>query len=52
MKILKNVSLASYTTFQLGGKALNMYVPQSVEELMELSAKNEDALAHIVGGGG
>lgn len=44
MKILENVDLADYSSFKIGGKAKVMYIPESVEELIQLTKNNESKL--------
>lgn len=49
MKIKKNEPLDKYTTIHIGGTAAEMYVPETVEELIEVV--NAYGSEHIIGGG-
>ncbi|MBD5097512.1 MAG: FAD-binding protein [Lachnospiraceae bacterium] len=51
MKILENVELKKYTTFNVGGIAKKMYIPESVEELVEICNENSKLLRYVIGGG-
>ena len=51
MILKENVSLAKYTTFQMGGIAKKMYFPENIEELVKLTTENKKILHFIIGGG-
>jgi UDP-N-acetylmuramate dehydrogenase len=53
MRIHKNIKLAEYTTFHIGGKARYFTETKSVEELEEAVdfAKNKKLKIFILGGG-
>ena len=48
MKILENENLSRYTSIGIGGNAIKMYVPESIEEMIEIS-RNIDC-SRILGG--
>jgi UDP-N-acetylmuramate dehydrogenase len=53
MDIQKNISLAQYTTFKIGGPAENFVVVKSIEEVQEaISFAKENSLAIFILGGG
>jgi len=51
MIINKNVDLSKMTTFHIGGIAKKLYIPESVEELVELLKKLSDEDYYIISGG-
>ena len=53
MKIMKNVDMSRYTTFRAGGKADEMVIPETAEELMEaLNEIEETKVPYIMLGNG
>lgn len=48
MKMLVNEELSKYTTVRIGGVAQEMYIPESVEELLDIVKKNK--LDYFLGG--
>lgn len=50
MEFKNNVNLSEYTTFKMGGTALNFYIPETVEELVTLVEQLEDP-CYFIGGG-
>jgi UDP-N-acetylmuramate dehydrogenase len=51
MKILENEKLEKYTTFRMGGIAKKMYIPESVEELINLYNNNNKIKKYVLAGG-
>ena len=49
-KILKNINLAKYSWFQVGGNAEYFFEPENLEELQKF-LKNNDKNITIIGGG-
>ncbi|NLD10552.1 MAG: UDP-N-acetylmuramate dehydrogenase [Clostridiales bacterium] len=53
MKIMKNVDMSRYTTFRAGGKADEMVIPETAEELVEaLNEIKEKKVPYIMLGNG
>lgn len=53
MKIIKNVDMSRYTTFRAGGKADEMVIPETAEELVEaLNEIKEKKVPYIMLGNG
>ena len=53
MKIMKNVDMSRYTTFRAGGKADEMVIPETAEELVEaLNEIKEKKIPYIMLGNG
>lgn len=50
MKLLENIELKDYTTFRMGGVCKKLYIPQSTDELIELTKKLEKPIKYIGGG--
>ena len=51
MIVKQNESLAKHTSFKLGGTAEQFFVPESVEELMELVQTRPELYKYILSGG-
>lgn len=51
MKILNDVSLATYTTIKIGGIAKKLYVPENVSELAEIVTEIMPEPLYIISGG-
>ena len=51
MKILENETLSKYTTFKMGGIAKKLYIPENIDDLLEIYKNDIDAYNYIIGGG-
>jgi len=53
IKIFKNISLALYTTFQIGGRAKYFFIAKTIEQLMEaVSRSKQNKIKYFILGGG
>lgn len=50
MKILENEKLSTYTTFKIGGVAKKFYIPETEEEVVDLTKELKDNYRVISGG--
>ncbi len=51
MKVLNDVSLAKKTTFKVGGKAVNYYIPENTDDVRRLISDLKDREYYILSGG-
>ena len=51
MEIIENEELRKYTTFNMGGIAKKMYVPKSIDDLLEIYKLDKNAYNYLIGGG-
>lgn len=51
MKILENEILKKYTTIKIGGIAKKIYIPESIEELIDTLVKSKNEKLYLIGGG-
>ncbi|RKD23107.1 hypothetical protein BEP19_12850 [Ammoniphilus oxalaticus] len=51
MQILENESLKKYTTIKIGGNAKHLYIPESIDDLVNLMERIKNDKYYIIGGG-